>query len=120
MQYIGFIFGIFGLLAYLEVSSLKNRVSELERELTKTKGTSFHDERVSLLEAAKSYIGEKVELTLKEDHTDVDVVMYGNTKYGSVTIVDADEEWMRVYVETPKGNKEKLLRMESVAKITKL
>ena len=36
MEVLGFIFGIFGLMAYLESSSLKKRVDELERELTKT------------------------------------------------------------------------------------
>ena len=43
--------------------------------------------------------------------------MYGNTKHGSNTILDADEEWMLVRIETPKGTKEKLIRMESIARI---
>ena len=41
MEYIGFVFGIFGLMAYLQVSGLKNRVVTLERELAKMQGTSF-------------------------------------------------------------------------------
>ena len=40
MEVIGFVFGIFGLMAYLQVSSLKSRIDELERELTGMKGTS--------------------------------------------------------------------------------
>lgn len=114
MEYIGFIFGVFGLLAFLEMSSLKKRIKALEEALTKTKGTSFHEDRQSLMKAAKGYIGQKVILTLKEDHADPDIAMYGNTKHGSNTILDVDEEWMLVRTDGPKGAKEKLIRMESV------
>lgn len=118
MQYAAFVFGIFGLLAYLELSSLKSRITELERELTKIKGTSYHEDRTSLLKAAQSYTGKKVELDMSEDNMDADVVMYGNTKHGSITILDSDEDWMLVRIETPKGDKTKLLRMESIERIT--
>ena len=118
MQYIAYVFGIFGLLAYLEVSSLKKRISVLERELTRTKGTSYHEKRSTLLEVARSYIGKKVRIDLGEDQEDMDIVMYGNTKHGSNTILDADEEWLTVRVDTPKGSKEKLIRMESVVRIS--
>ena len=45
MEYLGYIFGIFGLLAYLQLSELKKRISDLEEELTKMKGTSYHEDR---------------------------------------------------------------------------
>lgn len=118
MEYLGFVFGIFGLLAYLELSSLKNRVADLERELTGMKGTSFHEERKALFQAASSYIGKKVDLELKEGHKDIDVINYGNTKHGSNTILDADKEWLLLQIETPKGNRKKLIRMESVERIS--
>ena len=118
MEYVGFIFGIFGLLAFLEASSLKKRVAALEESLTKTRGTSFHEERQSLVTAAKDYIGQEVILGFKEDHGDVDVINYGNTKHGSNTILDVDEDWMLVRIGTPKGEKEKLIRMGSVIRIT--
>ncbi len=118
METLGFIFGIFGLLAYLQLSSLKKRIDELERELTRTKGTSYHEDRTALMNAAKSYIGETVNIDLKEDHQDLDLISYGNTKHGSNTILDADEEWIRVRIETPKGVKEKLIRMESIERIS--
>ena len=54
MQYAAFVFGIFGFFAYLELSSIKKRVAELERELTKMKGTSYHEDRTSLLKIAQS------------------------------------------------------------------
>ncbi|MBR2834826.1 MAG: hypothetical protein IKE43_03815 [Coriobacteriales bacterium] len=118
MEYIGIVFGIFGLFAYLQVCSLKHRVESLEEQLTKTKGTPLYEDRRALLQAAKSYIGKQVELDLKEDHEDVDVVMYGNTKHGSNTILDVDEDWMLVQIEGPKGTKNKLIRMESIQRIS--
>ena len=120
MEYVGFIFGIFGLLAFLEASSLKKRVAALEESLTKTRGTSFHEERQSLVTAAKDYIGQEVILGFKEDHGDVDVINYGNTKHGSNTILDVDEDWMLVRIRTPKGEKEKLIRMGSVIRISRV
>ncbi len=118
MEYIGFIFGIFGLMAYLEVSSLKGKISELERELTKMKGTSFHENRTALVQAARTYIGQEVNIELKEDHEDFDIINYGNTKHGTITVLDADEEWLLVEIGTPKGNKRKLIRTESVERIS--
>ena len=118
MEYIGYIFGIFGLFAYLQVSSLKKRVDDLERELTKIKGTSYHEDRTALLDAAKTYVGQGVCIELKEDHEDIDIINYGNTKHGSNTILDADNEWLLIKIKTPKGDKEKLIRMESVERIS--
>lgn len=120
MEYLAFVFGIFGLMAFLEASSLKKRVAALEESLTKTRGTSFHEERQSLVTAAKDYIGQEVILGFKEDHGDVDVINYGNTKHGSNTILDVDEDWMLVRIRTPKGEKEKLIRMGSVTRISRV
>ncbi len=120
MGIIGFVFGIFGLMAYLQTSSLKKRVAGLERELAGMQGTKFHEDRAALIAAAKTYVGRQVNLDLKEDHEDVDIVMYGNTKHGSNTILDVDDGWMLVRIDTPKGTKEKLLRLESVERISVL
>ena len=76
MQYIGFIFGIFGLLAYLELSSLKKRISDLERQMTAMQGTSYHEDRKALVKVARSCFNQKVNIDLKEDHQDVDIMMY--------------------------------------------
>ncbi|MBR3228119.1 MAG: hypothetical protein IKF68_06195 [Erysipelotrichaceae bacterium] len=120
MQVIAFIFGIFGLMAYLEVSSLKGRISDLEEALANLKGSSFHEDRSALFRIISDHIGKKVMIDLKEDQEDVDVIMYGNTKYGSNTIVDADRDWLLVHIETPKGNKDKLIRMQSIERISLL
>ena len=120
MGIIGFVFGVFGLMAYLQISTLKTRVTGLERELTRMQGTGLHEDRTALIAAAKTYVGRQVNLELDEDHMDVDVTMYGNTKHGSNTILDVDGEWMLVRIDTPKGTKEKLLRLESVERISVL
>ena len=118
MEYLGFIFGIFGLMAYLQLTSLKGRISELERQLTGLKGTSYYEDRRALLQAARSYMGRKVRIELKEDREDTDIHMYGNTKHGSNQILDADEEWLLVRGETPKGSRDKLIRLSSVSRIS--
>ena len=118
MIYVAFIFAVFGLVAYLEVSSLKRRMEKLEEQLAKTEGTPWHAERQSLQQAARSCIGKTVKLELREDHEDVDIGMYGNRKHGSNTILDADEEWLLVYIDSPKIKKHKLIRMQSIQRIS--
>ncbi|MBE6115366.1 MAG: hypothetical protein E7187_00890 [Erysipelotrichaceae bacterium] len=120
MEIIGFVFGIFGLLAYLEVPSLKKRIEDLERDMSKTQGTSYHVDRTALVQATRSYIGKKVNIDLKEDHEDVDIINYGNMKYGTITILDTDGEWVLIRVENKKKNVTKLIRMDSIKGISVL
>ena len=117
MEYIGIVFGIFGLLAYIELFSLKKRVVALEEELAGIAGTASYEERRSLLDAVSGDIGKQVNLELKEDCEDVDIMMYGNTKHGTNTLLDMDEEWMLVRVESKKKTADKLIRVESVDRI---
>ena len=118
MQYVAFVFAIFGFMAYLQISSLKKRVDDLERELTKVRGTSYQEDRSALLQAVRSYIGQKVKIDLKEDHMDVDIINYGNAKNGSNTVLDADDEWVLVRIDSKKGTKDKLIRLESIERIS--
>jgi hypothetical protein len=120
MEVIGFIFGIFGLIAYLEIPSLKRQIENLEREMSRTRGTSYHVDRTALVQATKSYIGKKVNIDLKEDHKDVDIINYGNMKYGKITILDADGEWVLIIVENKKKNVKKLIRVDSIEGISVL
>ena len=120
MEVVAFIFGVFGLVAFLEVSSLKRKVGNIEDQLSKLSGTSYHDDRTALGKIARDNLGKRVALELAEGHEDVDVVSYGNTKHGSNTILDADDEWMLVRIDTPKGSKDKLIRLGSVERISLL
>ena len=118
MEYVGIVFGIFGLLAYIQLSSLKKRVITLEEELAGIVGTPSFEERRALLDAVEAYIGKQVILYLKEDCEDMDIVMYGNSKHGTNTIIDADGEWILVRIDSAKGSKEKLIRAGSVQRIS--
>ena len=118
MEYIGFVFGIFGLLAYVQLASLKKKVNALEEELAGIAGTSSFEERRSLRGAIEAYIGKQVILELKEDCEDVDIVMYGNSKHGTNTILDADGDWLLIRIDSAKGSKEKLIRAGSVQRIS--
>lgn len=119
MEYIGFVFGIFGLMAYLEISGLKKRIGKLEEQLSKMSGTSYAKEKQSLKQIVTSSIGDEVELSFKEDETDIDAINYGNTKYGKIILLDADDDWIKVKVVTPKEEKIKLIRVSSITKVTK-
>ena len=118
MEILAYVLGIFGLVAFLQSSSLKSRIDALEEQLSKVGGTTYHAGRQDLLRAARSYVGQKVSLDLKEDHEDVDVVMYGNTRHGSNTVLDVDDDWMLVRIDTPKGTKTKLIRLGSIEGIS--
>ena len=55
---------------------------------------------------------------MKEDQEDVDILNYGNSKHGKNIILDCDEEWLLLKIESAKGVKTKLIRMESVERIS--
>ena len=102
MNTLAFVFSLFGLMAYLEVSSLKKRVKELEQQLVKIEGTPLHQEYQSLAKIASSYIGKSVTIGFKEDEGDGDIFAYGNTKHGTNTLLDADDDWLLVKIESAK------------------
>ena len=118
MEYVCVVFGIFGFIAFCQLSSLETKFKNLEEQFAKMEGTPAHAQRMELIEASKDYMGKNVQLHLKEDYQDIDITLYGNTKKGSNTIVDCDEEWMLVHVVTPKGEKDKLIRMNAIMRVT--
>lgn len=120
MEYAAFAFGIFGLMAFLQIGPLKKRIMQLEAQLAKTEGTPLYEARQDLLQMVRTCIGSKVTFDLKEDFEDVDIIMYGNSKHGTNTILDADEDWVLVRVETPKKTVEKLIRLEGIQNIGKV
>ncbi|MBR2810083.1 MAG: hypothetical protein IKD69_01765 [Solobacterium sp.] len=117
MEYVGFIFGIFGLMAYLQVSSLKSRVDALEQQLSKVEGTDYAMDRAALQRIALNLLHKPILLDLKEDHEDVDLY-WAQQKKGSCTLTDADNDWLLIHLEYGKTVKDKLIRLESVRSIT--
>ena len=116
MEYAAFVFAIFGLMAYVSMSSLKNRVSALEDQLSKMKGTMSFESRDSLRKLVTDNIGKTVYLKMREDYTDQDIYLAVYQKKG-ITILDADEGWVLVSIETPKKTLTKLIRIESIQSV---
>jgi hypothetical protein len=117
MSTVAFVFSLFGLMAYLEVSSLKKRIKDLEQQLSKIEGTPLHQEYQSLAKIASSYIGKSVTIGFKEDEGDADIFAYGNTKYGNNILLDSDNDWLLVKTESAKGTVTKLIRLSSITSI---
>ncbi|MBE6989747.1 MAG: hypothetical protein E7426_03245 [Ruminococcaceae bacterium] len=117
MEYVAFVFGIFGLVAFLEISSLKGRIRSLEAQLRSLSGTDYAAEKQSLIEAAKAYIGQTVRLSFSEDEKDPDAVL-ASIKMGTCTLLDVDENWLLVHIVHNKSSKDKLIRVDSVTGIS--
>ena len=52
MEYVAYVFGIFGLFAFCEVFSLKKRIVGLENALAKMEGSPLYESRMSLMRVA--------------------------------------------------------------------
>ena len=118
MGLLSYIFGVFGLFAYLECSKLKKKVNGLEKELSQIQGTNYQKSAQSLYTMVQSYIGQPVIIQLKEDYLDGDVLGYGNSKHGSNTILEVDPEWVLVLIKSKKEEKKKLIRLHSIDSIS--
>lgn len=112
MEYIGYIFGIFGLFAFLQVSSLKGRLVKIEEQLANMNGTSQYDERQSLYQHLLTCIGQHVELSLKEDYEDLEI------RSGDTYIEDTDGEWVVVRIENKRGTTERIIRLAGISGIS--
>ncbi|MBQ4362366.1 MAG: hypothetical protein II787_05535 [Lachnospiraceae bacterium] len=117
IQYVALIFGLLGFIGYCQLSTLKQRISALEEQLSKIQGTTYFETRQALRGQIESLIGKPVTIEMKEDLEDADIISYGNTRHGSNTILEADDDWIKVRIDTPKGSREKLIRMESLLSI---
>ena len=118
MEYMGFIFGIFGFLAYIELSSLKGRVSNLESQLSHMHGSFLQKERLGLAQGAKSCIGKPVRINLKENYADLELATCSSKKSGNLVILDADQDWLLLRISSPKGDQKKLIRIEALQSLS--
>ena len=58
MVYVALLFGIFGLVAYVEQSALKKRIQRLEQALAGMNGTAYAEERKSVAQMVQSCLGK--------------------------------------------------------------
>ena len=117
MVYVALLFGIFGLVAYVEQSALKKRIQRLEQALAGMNGTAYAEERKSVAQMVQSCLGKRVLLSFKEDFQDIDLFMAG-PKYGTCVLRDADEEWVLVHAEFGKKVFDKLIRLDAIKSVS--
>ena len=116
MEYVAFIFAIFGFFAYIELSKLKNRVNDLEAQLSKVKGTSHFESVQTIKKLVEQNLGRRVYLNLREGYEDQEIYMAVYQKR-EIVMVDTDGGWILVNVGSPKGTLQKLIRTESIQSI---
>ena len=104
---------ILGFFAWLGIFSLQSRISKLERQLRQIEGTEASDEAKELRRIAKVSIGKTVKLSFRENEGDYD--LYGDN---SVTILDADNEWVLVEFTLRGKPVQKLIRQSAIRGIT--
>lgn len=119
MEYLGYAFGFFGFLAFIQLSSVKGRIANLERLLSE-KGVA--DIRPDLFGILEDYVGAEVEISFYEDEEEIDVLTrFQNRRKGdSVRIVDYDEKWVLVQASNAKEQKKILIRLSSIKGLTKI
>ena len=79
IQYVALIFGLLGFIGYCQLSTLKQRISALEEQLSKIQGTTYFETRQALRGQIESLIGKPDTIEMKEDLEDADIISYGNT-----------------------------------------
>ena len=107
------IFAFLGFCAWLGIASLSTKVGKLERELRKVQGTEAFTEVRDMRRLAKMSIGKTVTLKFRENEGDIDLM-----GQPSVTILDADSEWLLVEFQKGKSTMTKLIRQEVIRGIS--
>lgn len=117
MEMIVFMLAIMVFVATTEISTLKRRVDQLEKQLTHMEGTDYHQDRQDLIKVIDQYRGQSVSISLKEDYTDVELVLSSQQSDSEVTVIDVDSDWLHLKITDSTSSKEKLIRMEAVASV---
>ncbi len=112
MDSIAWMFGIFGLIAFCSMGSLKKRIRKLE---TQMRGEEMLDEATdveTLRLRLEVMIGQMVIFSFYEDDGDIDLLCDG-----VVRVVDVDEKWVLVHAEEGKRTMDRLLRISSIRSV---
>ena len=115
MEYVTWMWAFFGFLAFLQVTSLRGRLSnlesKLERKLRNDNDVDEFNHSDALRESLQKRIGEMVTFEFYDDEEDLDIA---NKNPDFVQIVDVDEKWVLVHAEKGKKKIEKLIRISSI------
>lgn len=105
---------IFGLLAFFQVSAVAARLRRLER----SENSAVHSERSSVKDDMRKilapYTGKEIHLDFYEDEEDADLELINIGGHNKIILLDMDEKWALVRIETPKNHRDKLIRISSI------
>ena len=103
---------IFGLLAFFQVSAVAARLRRLER----SENSVLHAERSSvkddMTKILAPYTGKRIQLDFYENEEDMDLINI--SKQNKIILLDMDEKWALVRIETSKNHRDKLIRISSI------
>lgn len=102
---------VLGLLAFLQVSAISAKIRRMERSERENPhlGRSGVDDMRKIL---ASYIGKEVSLDFYDEEEEMDLLCAG--KHEKTILLDIDEKWAMIRFETPKKQKDKLIRISSI------
>lgn len=118
METITMVWSIMGFIAFITLFSLRDRVIRLERQLSDCGNSRQFQSRDELGDRMREYIGKRIILGFYEDEEDIDVLTYAENPRGGVTVIDCDEKWVLVRIDTGKKSLQKLLRINSIKDIS--
>ncbi|PXV91197.1 hypothetical protein C8E03_104205 [Lachnotalea glycerini] len=110
MEYIYGIWAFLGFLAFLQVSSLSTKQKRMERRENDDSQvrSSMKDDMKMIL---TPYVGKEVIFDFYEDEEDLDMV---NTNKNKFILLDVDEKWALIRIESTRKTVNKLIRISSV------
>lgn len=114
MDTIIMVWAILGFFAFLNVLSLQDKVSKLERRIRLLEEDETPSARIDLGGKMPEYIGKCIIPEFYEDEEDADIDVTLTSKNGRVTVVECDDKWVKVRLENGKKICEKLLRIHSI------
>ncbi len=106
------IWAFFGFLAFIQMGSIYARTRRAER----SESGNLHAERSSvkddMAKILAPYIGKEISLDFYEDEEDMDLL--GADRHDKAILMDIDPKWALIHIETPKEQKDKLIRISSI------
>lgn len=102
---------ILGLLAFCQVSAVASKLRRIERDWAGGQRLGQGGTKEDIAKVLAPCIGKEVFLDFYEDE-DMDLLsVSGKNK---IILLDIDPKWILVHIQTPKAQKDKLIRISSV------
>lgn len=106
---------IFGFIAFMQIGSIYANSARMRRAERSESG-NLHTERSSvkddMAKVLAPYIGKEISLDFYEDEEDMDLL--GAGRHDKAILMDIDPKWALIHIETPKEQKDKLIRISSI------